>query len=78
VILNDKIIKMITPTVRWDYMGDLMYSGRIDASRVTLGVNFGFDPKQFHSEIRLNYENYLKSSLPVHTDKLTLEFIARF
>ncbi len=78
VNLNDKIIKMITPTIRWDYMGDLIYSGRIDASRMTLGVNFGFDQKQFHSEIRLNYENYLKSSLPVHTDKLTLEFIARF
>ncbi len=78
VILTDKIVKMITPTLRWDYMGDLIYSGRIDASRVTIGLNVGFDPKQFHSEIRLNYENYFKSSLPIHTDKLTLEFIARF
>lgn len=78
VILTDKIVKMITPTLRWDYMGDLIYSGRIDASRVTVGLNVGFDPKQFHSEIRLNYENYFKSSLPIHTDKLTLEFIARF
>lgn len=78
VILTDKIVKIITPTVRWDYMGDLIYSGRIDASRMTLGVNIGFEPKQFYSEIRLNYENYFKSSLPIHTDKLTLEFIARF
>lgn len=78
VILTDKIVKIITPTVRWDYMGDLLCSGRIDASRMTLGVNIGFEPKQFYSEIRLNYENYFKSSLPIHTDKLTLEFIARF
>jgi hypothetical protein len=69
---------MITPTARWDYMGDLMYSNKIDANRLTFGVNVGFEPKQFYSEIRLNYENYLKSSLPIHTDKLTLEFIARF
>ncbi|HNY14378.1 MAG TPA: porin [Bacteroidales bacterium] len=78
VILTDKIVKIITPTVRWDYMGDLLCSGRIDASRMTLGVNIGFEPKQFYSEIRLNYENYFKSSIPIHTDKLTLEFIARF
>ena len=78
VILTDKIVKMITPALRWDYMGDLVYAGRIDASRLTLGLNVGFDPKQFHSEVRLNYENYFKGSLPIHTDKLTLEFIARF
>lgn len=78
VILTDKIVKIITPTARWDYMGDLIYSGRIDASRMTLGVNIGFEPKQFYSEIRLNYENYIRGNLPIHTDKLTLEFIARF
>jgi len=77
-ILTNKMVKMITPTARWDYMGDLMYSNKIDANRLTFGVNVGFEPKQFYSEIRLNYENYLKSSLPIHTDKLTLEFIARF
>ncbi|MCU0460720.1 MAG: OprO/OprP family phosphate-selective porin [Bacteroidales bacterium] len=77
-ILTGKMVKMISPTARWDYMGDIMYNKRIDANRLTLGVNVGFEPKQFYSEIRVNYENYLKSSLPIHTDKLTLEFIARF
>jgi len=69
---------MISPTARWDMMGSSVLGGEADAKRLTFGVNVGFDPKQFHSEIRLNYENYFKSSLPIHTDKLTLEFIARF
>lgn len=69
---------MISPTARWDMMGSSVLGGEADAKRLTFGVNVGFDPKQFQSEIRLNYENYLKSSLPIHTDKMTLEFIARF
>jgi hypothetical protein len=56
----------------------LIFGNKIDASRITLGINFGFEPKQFYSEIRLNYENYFKSSLPIHTDKFTIEFIGRF
>jgi hypothetical protein len=76
--LNKKMIYMITPTARWDFIGNSVFENKIEASRLTFGVNIGFEPKQFYSEIRLNYENYLKSSLPIHTDKLTLEFIARF
>ncbi|MGD0342569.1 MAG: porin, partial [Bacteroidales bacterium] len=77
-MLNKKMIKMISPTARWDFMGSSVHNNDIDADRLTFGINVGFEPKQFYSEIRLNYENYLKSSLPVMTDKLTLEFIARF
>jgi hypothetical protein len=77
-MLNKKMIKMISPTARWDFMGSSVFKNNIDANRLTFGVNVGFEQKQFYSEIRLNYENYLKSSLPVMTDKLTLEFIARF
>lgn len=76
--LDKKMIKMISPTARWDMIGSSVFSNDIEANRLTFGVNVGFEPKQFYSEIRLNYENYLRSSLPVHTDKLTLEFIARF
>jgi hypothetical protein len=75
---NNKVVQLITPAARWDFIGDSVFGNEIDASRLTLGVNFGFEQKQFYSEIRLNYENYFKSSLPIHTDKLTLEFIARF
>lgn len=76
--LENKMVYMVTPTARWDMMGNSVFSGKTDASRLTLGVNVGFEPKQFYAEIRFNYENYLKGSLPVHTDKLILEFIARF
>ncbi len=78
-ILEGKMIRMISPTARWDFIGSSIFRNEIDANRLTFGVNMGFRTKrQFYSEIRLNYEKYLKSSLPIHTDKLTLEFIARF
>jgi len=76
--INGDMLKMITPVGRIDFMGADIIKGRTDASRMTLGINFGFEPKQFQSEIRLNYEDYFKSSLPIHTDKITIEFIGRF
>jgi len=75
---ESRMVYMITPTVRFDFIGNSVFGNSIDASRLTFGLNVGFEPKQFYSEIRLNYENYLKRSLPIHNDKLTLEFIARF
>jgi hypothetical protein len=59
-------------------MGDSIFANDIAANRITLGVNAGFEPKQFVAEIRFNYEKYFRSDLPIHTDKITLEFIARF
>ena len=76
--LNNKMIKLLTPTARFDFMGESVLGNKVDASRLTLGLNTGFEPRQFVAEIRLNYENYFKSSLPIHTDKITLEFVARF
>jgi hypothetical protein len=76
--INNKLIYMVSPTARWDFIGSSVFGKEIDANRITLGINVGFEPKQFYSELRINNENYLKGSLPVHTDKLTLEFIARF
>ncbi len=76
---SDKtIIHLITPTLRWDFIGNSIFRNEIDVNRITLGLNIGFEPRQFYSEIRFNYENYLSGNLPVHTDKITLEFIARF
>jgi hypothetical protein len=75
---ESKMIHMLSPTARLDFMGDAVFRGKYDAGRLTLGINLGFEPRQFYSEVRLNYENYLKSSLPIHTDKITLEFIGRF
>ena len=76
--IENKIIRYATPVARIDFMGRSLFDNLVDAGRITAGINIGFEPKLFTSEIRLNYENYLKSSLPVHTDKITLEFIAKF
>jgi len=76
--VNNNLICLLTPTARWDFMGDSVFANDIAANRITLGVNAGFEPKQFVAEVRFNYENYFKSSLPIHTDKITIEFIARF
>ncbi len=76
--IDNRIISLVTPVARIDFMGDSIFDSEVDASRLTLGINFGFEQKQFYSEVRFNYENYFKSSLPIHTDKLTIEFIGRF
>lgn len=76
--LKDKMIYMLTPTVRWDFIGTSVFSNKLDANRLTFGINAGFEPRQFYSEIRINFEKFIRSSLPVHNDKITLEFIARF
>ncbi|OFY67817.1 MAG: hypothetical protein A2V64_09275 [Bacteroidetes bacterium RBG_13_43_22] len=76
--VDNKVFRLITPTARWDFIGKSVLGNEVDANRITLGVNFGFEAKQFYSELRLNYENYFKSSLPVHTDKFTIELVGRF
>jgi hypothetical protein len=76
--INSKIIYLLTPTARWDIIGASVSGNDIEANRLTLGLNTGFEPKQFTTEIRLNFEKYFKSSLPLHTDKITVEFIAKF
>lgn len=76
--LKDKMIRMITPAVRYDMMGSRVFGGKTEVSRITFGLNFGFEPKQFVTEIRFNYENYLKKNMPVYSDRLILEFVAWF
>jgi len=75
---KNKYVKIISPTFRWDIMGDNILQQDVSAKRLTCGINIGFDSRPFYSEIRFNYENYFKSALSYHTDKFTIEFIARF
>ena len=75
---KSKMIQIISPVVRWDFMGNELETNVIVAERITTGINFGFEPKPFKAEIRLNYENYIKKSLPTHFDRFTIEFIAKF
>ena len=73
-----KMIQLISPTFRWDFMGQEEKPDGKLAERITAGVNFGFEPKPFLAEIRLNYEKYLKKYYSTHFDKFTIEFIAKF
>lgn len=74
---NNKMIKVISPVIRWDFMGNKAFT-KDKAERITAGMNFSFDPKQFKAEIRLNYEKYLRSFSESHFDKFVVEFIAKF
>lgn len=73
-----KMIQIISPVVRWDFMGRETDNIGKTAERITAGVNFGFEPKPFKAEIRLNYEKYLKKYFINHFDRFTIEFIAKF
>ncbi len=75
---RNQMIKIISPVLRWDLMGkDIFHNGK-SAERITGGVNFGFDVKQFMAEIRLNYEKYLCGIYPSHVDKFVIELVAKF
>ncbi len=75
--INHKMIKIISPVFRWDYMGTDFFE-KNNAERITAGINFSFEPKLFKAEIRIQYEDYLKGLYPSHFDKFTIEWIARF
>lgn len=75
---KSKMIKIISPVLRWDLMGKDIFNGEKSAERITGGVNFGFDVKQFMAEIRLNYEKYLCGIYSGHVDKFVVEFVAKF
>lgn len=82
----------IAPIIRWDLGNGLDYLNevskqheRIDANRITAGINFGFGKKFLRSEVRLNYEKYLFREPPsdlsinkLFQDKFTVELVASF
>jgi hypothetical protein len=76
--LKGEIFKSVRPVARWDRIGPHILSNNQQADRITFGLTFALDPKLYQAEIRIDYENYFKGYLPAHTDKLTLEFVARF
>jgi Phosphate-selective porin O and P len=76
--VKNPVLSYLAPTARWDWMSPSAATEVNDASRMTLGLNLGFESKMFSAEIRINYENYFRGVLPIHTDKLTLEFVGVF
>jgi hypothetical protein len=78
ILTGWKMIQIVSPVVRYDFMGNDALINENLAERITAGINFGFHSKQFVAEIRLNYENYIKKYYLTHFDKFTIEFIAKF
>jgi hypothetical protein len=78
ILTGWKMIQIISPVMRYDFMGNEALVNENLAERITAGINFGFHSKQFMAEIRLNYEKYLKKYYLTHFDKFTIEFIAKF
>jgi hypothetical protein len=76
--LKNKMIKIISPVLRWDIMGENIFSNEKTADRLTGGVNFSFDAKQFMAEIRINYEKYFAGLYSYHVDNFVVEFVAKF
>jgi hypothetical protein len=58
--VNRKMAKYITPTLRGDAMGYDFFDRGFDVSRLTLGVNIGLKTKQMDTEIRFNYEYFVR------------------
>lgn len=52
-----KQVKYIMPTARFESIGNEVFKNGFDVSRMTFGVNVGFDLKPLRGEIRFNYEN---------------------
>lgn len=75
---KNKIVKRITPVLRWDVMGEEVFSNKKSAERITGGVTLGLDVKQFMAEVRFNYEDYLSTIYAYHFDKFVIEFVAKF
>lgn len=56
---NRKIVKSLTPAVRWDAIGENLKVNKIDAGRFTFGLGLGLSNNPYGSLIRFDYEHYL-------------------
>lgn len=88
---KNSLVKMVSPLVRYDYMGDhsdgetnadgVLAINAYKRSRITGGATIHLS-KPFISDIRLNYEKYLYRSGAVpkasEHDKIVVEFMTRF
>ncbi len=68
-------IHSITPTLRWDMLGNQIFNEQLQLGRVTAGVNFGIDKSFLTAEIRLNYEKYFKHIVTDRKDMFILEMV---
>lgn len=74
VELKNKIIKRVTPALRYDAFDANIEKSGFEPGRLTAGLTFGFS-KLTLADLRFNYEKYFYKELPNLDDKITAELI---
>lgn len=72
---NAGFLHYITPTVRWDMLGNQIFQEPIQLAGLTMGINLGIDKRFFKAEVRLNYEKYFKQVISNRQDMFILEMV---
>lgn len=75
--INKKIIKRITPAIRYDAFDSNINKEGFEPGRITAGLTFGFS-KLTLADLRFNYEKCFYKELPNLDDKITAELIVKF
>jgi hypothetical protein len=84
--LDGKMVRSLTPAVRWDAIGENLRINKIDASRFTFGLALGLSGNPNGSLIRFDYEHYLverpiaefNKYYEMDSDKFTVELLVIF
>lgn len=72
---NAGVLHYIAPSLRWDMLGNSIFTEKLQFARLTAGVNFGIDKTFLKAEFRLNYEKYFKAISLEGNDLFLAEFI---
>ena len=62
--VNTKAVKYLLPTLRGDAMGYDLFDSGFAVSRLTVGLNIGLDVDYMDTELRFNYEYFMKNIEP--------------
>ena len=74
-IEKSNILRYITPTLRWDMLGNNIFSEQLQIGRLTGGLNFGIDKSFLTAEFRVNYEKYFKHIVSDRKDMFLIEMV---
>ncbi len=86
VPIQSRMFEFIRPAVRWDAIDERKDEAGFDVNRLTAGIGFGFNQKQFSSILRFDYEWYFvnhemqifAANEEMDADKFTVELLFTF
>lgn len=86
VPIQSRMFEFIRPAVRWDAIDERKDEAGFDVNRLTAGIGFGFNQKQFSSILRFDYEWYFvdhemqifSANEEMDADKFTVELLFTF